>query len=639
MRPHRSRRAIGPLLASGAALGLILSVASSGAQPPAGGGGGSVRVAALKGEIDAFFDREIGSHLAQVPPEGPLPDRVHGALTTGQFSWATFVRALAAYAETRQTRMVAGRDVVPLIARVGVSESRSGSKAFAQLYAALALRHFGADLSRNAIWQSLSDADRAAWRSLLDPARFYDPKTRRVIDLPENYLGVASRVATLASQMGVLEDRAFVDALLDRAAEPFTRGALYADDAGGSGRYDRYSNEYARYVYEAAETAGRPDLLAALGPSLRAQMRLWWDLVAPDGYGYPWGRSLGVVSYLDTLEIVAFLAKHAAFRPAPLADLASEYRLAWLWLRADYRPDTHLLSVFAPGRGNYSYISREREWQQTAGFFGKALMAQDTLMRVLAAESVGEIPEAPRLPPVARFEFFRRGERPAGVWLVRQGALRFALPITSGPRPGVADYLPSPHGLPGFAAPVEQVMPAGASFYEMPDGQVLVATDGADEIAAAPDGRSLRATWRRLALAGGKTGAWIEPGFEVAVSWRIEGSTLTRSETLSASREVTIRRLWWSLPSTATERQSAPEIPTALRLLGRDGTLELRSGGDLPLSLSIQRLGDEPLGRGARGSVPIHVALEAADVQLRPGAPRSWEVAFTVSPLMQRNSR
>ena len=48
-------------------------------------------------------------------------------------------------------------------------------------------------------------------------------------------------------------------------------------------------------------------------------MKLWWDLVSPDGYGYPWGRSLGVVSYLDTLEIAAFLAAHPVFRPAPLA--------------------------------------------------------------------------------------------------------------------------------------------------------------------------------------------------------------------------------------------------------------------------------------------------------------------------------
>ncbi len=341
----------------------------------------SVQTAALRADVDGFFDREVASHFLQIPVSGPLPERVHGALTTGEFSWGTFVRALAAYADTRGTRMIGGRDVIPLIGRVGVIESVNGSKAFAQLYAALALRHFGADLSKNALWQSLSANDRLKWKALLDPTRFYNPKTRQVIDLPENYLGVASRVATLSFQMGVITDRAFVDALIDRAAEQFTKGALYADDAGTAGRYDRYSNEYARYVYESAETVNRQDILKALQPSLKAQSRLWWDLVSTDGYGYNWGRSLGVVSYLDTLEIVAFLAGHPDLRPAPLADLASEYRLAWIWLRDNYDPKRHMLQVFAPGRGNYAYITKEREWQQNVGFFGKALMAQDSLMR------------------------------------------------------------------------------------------------------------------------------------------------------------------------------------------------------------------------------------------------------------------
>ena len=377
--------------------------------------GEDIRTSALKADVDVFFDREVASHFAQIPMEGPLPDRVHGALTTGEYSWGTYVRSLAAYAETRQTRTVGGRDIVPLVGRVGVIESAKGSKAFSQLYAALALRHFGSDLKQNALWQSLSETDRAAWKSLLDPTRFYNPKTRQVIDLPENYLGVASRIATLAFQMGVLQDRGFVDSLLDRAAEPFTKGALYADDAGTTGRYDRYSNEYARYVYEAAETVGRADILKALEPTLTAQMKLWWDLVSPDGYGYPWGRSLGVVSYLDTLEIVAFLGGHPAFRPAPIRELTSEYRLAWLWLSRDYKPDTHHLSVFAPGRGNYAYISRDREWQQTVGFFGKAIMAQDNLMKALEAEKVDSFPAVPAYPKASRFEFSRHGGRPWGV--------------------------------------------------------------------------------------------------------------------------------------------------------------------------------------------------------------------------------
>ena len=594
----------------------------------------SIATAALNAEVAAFFDREVAAHLLQIPPDGPLPDRVHGALTTGEFSWGTFVRALAAYADTRHTRIVAGRDVVPLIARVGVIESANGSKAFAQLYAALALRHFGADLSANAIWQSLSASERTAWRALLDPTRFYNPKTRQVIDLPENYLGVASRVATLSFQMGVLDDRAFVDALLDRAAQPFTSGALYADDAGTAGRYDRYSNEYARYVYEAAATVDRRDLMAALRPSLTAQMKLWWDLVSPDGYGYPWGRSLGVVSYLDTLEIVAFLAANPSLRPAPMADLASGYRRAWRWLHDNYDGHRHMLSVFAPGRGNYAYITKEREWQQNVGFFGKALVAHDTLMRVLAAERVVAFPEHPALPAVARFEYFRRGDRPAGVWLVRQGPLSFALPITTGTRPGIADYLPAPHGLIGFVAPVEQLVPAGAPYFEMADGRTLAAGDGADAIEPGDDGRSLRATWRRFAIVGEKTGALIEPGFELSIVSRIEGTTLVRAETLTAQREVDIRRWSWRLSSSATGHSVAGE---AIRLIGPDGTLEVRTGGDLPVTSSVLSVGDEPLGRGPRVPVPTHVVFEGKDIRLHPDHPRRWEIRLTPSTATGRN--
>jgi len=629
-------------VAPGLAVAALVLLAGSAPGRAVAGAPATVTTASLKADVDAFFDREVPAHLLAIPAEGPLPDRVHGALTTGEFSWGTFVRALSAYAETRHTRNVGGRDVVPLVARVGVIESANGSKAFAQLYAALALRHFGADLTHNALWQSLSDQDRQAWRALLDPTRFYDPKTRRVIDLPENYLGVASRVATLSFQMGVLKDRAFVDALLDRAAEQFTSGAIYADDAGTAGRYDRYSNEYARYVYEAAETVRREDILKALEPSLTAQMKLWWDLVSPDGYGYPWGRSLGVVSYLDTLEIAAFLAAHPAFRPAPLPDLASEYRLAWGWLRDNYDPDRHTLLVFAPGRGNYAYITKEREWQQTVGFFGKALMAEDTLMRVLAAEHVTEFPEHPTLPAVARFEFFRRGDRPAGVWLVRQGPLRFALPITSGTKPGVADYLPAPHGLPGFAAPVEQTVPAGASFFEMPDGRTLAATDGADEIVAGGDGRSLRATWRRFVAVGDKTGHLIEPGFEVSIAWRIDGATLTRTETLTTTGNVTIKRLVCIVSSTATaptRTTAAGDAAGGLRLSGPDGVLEARTGGDVPVAASIRSVGDEPLGRGPRVPIPTHVTYEATDVQLHARQPRSWFIALTASTSGERTTR
>ena len=475
----------------------------------------TVSTASLRDEVNDFLGRELAVHLGAIKTLDPPPDRVLGVPTTGEFSWGTFMRSLAAYAETTGNRELAGRDIAKWVGQIGLIESRAGSKAFSQLYAALALRHFGRDLKINPLWQSLTAEEQKAWRSLLNPERFYDPKSNKVINLPDNYLGVAARIASISYQLGISTDRAFLDKLLDRAAVQFTEGNLYADDAPPTGRYDRYSNEYARYIWEAAEMAGRKDLLDKVRPSLIVQMRLWWDIVSEDGYGYNWGRSQGVVSYLDTPEIAGFLASHPEFRPAPLADIAALYYQAWNYLLHDYRTDAHLLSIFAFGRGNYAYISREREWQQTTGFFGKLANSHTPIVTALEKEGVTTFPVVPALRQVARFEFFRKSpERSAGVWVVRDGLLRFALPITTGPKPGMSDYLPAPYGLPGFAAPVEQIYPSLTPFIELADGRTAVAGDGADLIEPAKDGRSLRARWTRWAVVGTPSGKVQDIGLD-----------------------------------------------------------------------------------------------------------------------------
>ena len=84
--------------------------------------------------------------------------------TTGEFSWGTFMRSLAAYAETTGNRELAGRDLAKWVGQIGLIESRAGSKAFSQLYAALALRHFGRDLKTNPLWQGLSPSRRRGAR-------------------------------------------------------------------------------------------------------------------------------------------------------------------------------------------------------------------------------------------------------------------------------------------------------------------------------------------------------------------------------------------------------------------------------------------------------------------------------------------
>ena len=606
-----------------------------------------VKSSDLRAEINNFLGKELAAHLGDIKTLEPPPDRVVGALTTGEFSWGTFMRALAAYADTTGQTELAGRDLAEWVGKIGLVEAKGGGKAFSQLYAALALRHFGRDLKTNPLWQNLSAEEQVAWRSLLNPERFYDPQTNKVINLAENYLGVAARIASIGYQLGISTDRNFLDRLLDKAAIQFTNGAIYADDAPPTGRYDRYSNEYARYVWESAETAGRKDLLDKLRPSLVTQMRLWWDLVSEDGYGYNWGRSQGIVSYLDTPEIAGFLAAHPEFRPAPLADIAALYYQSWRYLRGDFRDNAHLLSLFAFGRGNYSYISREREWQQTTGFFGKLANSHTTLMDALDREGVASFPTTPALSRVARFEFFRKNkDRSAGVWVVRQGALRFALPITTGPKPGVADYLPVPYGLAGFAAPVEQVYPSLTPYLELEDGRTIVATDGADIIEPSSDGQALRVRWNRWAVVGGKPGEVVDVGLTSDVRWSIENNTLVREESLSAEHLLNIRNWKLAVPTThanletssgnnmRVDRFSSNRGPQAGSPLGvtDEGSLEVKMlRSSFPVATRVFATGDSPLGRGVRGAIPLHLVFETNNLRIQPGKPIRFELALTVN--------
>ncbi len=334
--PKTKRLVVGPLALILAAVLFVNCDSFAHAHPEAP----QIETSTLDQQIRDFLQREITAHVADIKSIDPPPDRVVGALTTGEFSWGTFMRTLGAYAEFAGTKTIANHDIPQMIGKMAQIELNRGGKTWAQLYAAMALESFGTDLTHNSLWQALSSEERATYVALLDPGRFYEAKTHTLIHLPENYFGVAARIAAIDYELGFNKDRASLDDLLNQAARQFTGGALFADDALPTGRYDRYSNEYARALYDAAELAGRDDLLKAVTPSLKEQMKLWWDLLSPDGYGYSWGRSLGAISYMDTMEIAAFLGKHPEFRPAPLPQLASAYFAAWSWLRSDFNDET-----------------------------------------------------------------------------------------------------------------------------------------------------------------------------------------------------------------------------------------------------------------------------------------------------------
>jgi hypothetical protein len=214
------------------------------------------------------------------------------------------------------------------------------------------------------------------------------------------------------------------------------------------------------------------------------------------------------------------------------------------------------------------------------------------------------------------------------VWLVRDGSVQFALPFTTGTKPGVADYLPAPHGLPGFAVPVEQVVPALVPFIELKNGQTIVAADGADSIQPSGDGRGVKAVWTRWAVVGARPTELVDPGLTSEVEWSMDGTTMTRSERLVASRPVHVRR--WRVIVPVTGDRWETMMAAGVRhdtFSGAEGRLTVSvPRSDWAHSVSGLATGDAPDGRGARGAIPLHLIYEAENIELQPAAPRGWSL-------------
>ena len=175
------------------ALGALwLLGATNACKAQATGDSAPISTAALDKEIRQFLSREIAAHVEDIKSLDPPPDRVVGALTTGEFSWGTFMRTLGAYSEFAGTKTIAGHDVPQMIGKMAQIELSHGGKTWAQLYAAMALESFGKDLKTNALWQGLSSAERETYVALLDPSRFYDAKSHKLIHLPDNYFSVSA---------------------------------------------------------------------------------------------------------------------------------------------------------------------------------------------------------------------------------------------------------------------------------------------------------------------------------------------------------------------------------------------------------------------------------------------------------------
>jgi len=70
------------------------------------------------------------------------------------------------------------------------------------------------------------------------------------------------------------------------------------------------------------------------------------------------------------------------------------------------------------------------------------------------------------------------------------------------------------------------------------------------------------------------------------------------------------------------------------RLESSDGVLDVLSPtANWPLTETLVAAGDGPLGRGARGVVPLHLLYESNDLRLDTRRPVRWRITLRAAPV------
>jgi hypothetical protein len=159
------------------------------------------------------------------------------------------------------------------------------------------------------------------------------------------------------------------------------------------------------------------------------------------------------------------------------------------------------------------------------------------------------------------------------------------------------------------------------------DGRTLVAADCADEIYPARDGSTLRAVWRRWSVVGGKAGELADIDLTSEVKWRFDGQALLREETLQSKKAINVRRWWLAIPTTAATAETtfkSGQRWDQMRFAG--WKLAIAVTADWPLSVSLKANGDDSLGKGARGPIPLQLVYETKDLVLTPRKAAQWSL-------------
>ncbi|HYI62295.1 MAG TPA: hypothetical protein VEW93_10890 [Acidimicrobiales bacterium] len=339
---------------------------------------------------------------------------------------------------------VAGEPVDTVLTRLlGRVDGRSTHTFFSYRIAETLLR--GGPFAGNRLAAGLDDGQRAELERAVDSSDWLELLDAKV--LPRNYAAVLARCELGRHRLGLIDDTATLDRLVDRARKVLAGNPRRAlDDSNDRiGRYDIYTADVWLFCEPLAPLLG-----PVWGEGLAAALDLVLLVGARDGSAVAWGRSVGDLSAALTLELgaLALSEGHAGERDGVWLRRATD---AAATVMAGFDPDG--VSTAHRGRNQDSYRGPARRLQLTLDLLGKVAWAAGALGRAPADLQAAPIAEA--YPEGDHWVSFEDG-RPAGVWAHRSTGVDTVVPFVGTTR---SHYLPALHQPGTWEVPVDRDLP------------------------------------------------------------------------------------------------------------------------------------------------------------------------------------
>jgi hypothetical protein len=442
---------------------------------------------------------------------------------------------------------------------------------------------------------AVSPATLALLKARLDWHRFVRPDLT-LIDLPNNYYGVAFSIARLRFLMG-WEDETGSDKLLERTLDHYRRYSGkygFADETEGKGRFDRYSvlliGEIAQRL---VETGMEPT------PEVKGWLRRSVDLMLPRfnmrGEGWEYGRSIGTYGETAFLEVLTAAARLKVLTPTEeRMAYAFSSRIAARYMDFWVSPATGSVDLWDQGRRTDAYRGKHR-------IFGENLsLARQYIYTDAIWSDLGYRGRAPDAGyerwlgslPKSTTTWFARGEHDRAVVTIRAGNTVIGLPIINGAE---GQHMHNPY----FPVPFSPGMLQGSADADYPlllpritltDGSVLMPLAWFKDVRVTTRGLVTEVTWRQDALdrMGGED-ATADPRATIVTKYRLAPGGITRTDSLLVKGTAKIARIDMAFASfsSAPIARSAGEVTfgagevKALKTQGY-GTCTTRNVADQP---------------------------------------------------------